>query len=274
MPLFVKKNSEKGQILLVVVLASVISLTVGLAAISRSITNTRVSTEESNSQKALAAAEAGIEEQLNNITVAIPANKPISNGANFSATAVQSNQNAKDFSLNNGNPIAQDDGADIWLSDHKDFSGPKSPTMTLYWTASGTPCNDAALEVAVIYGPYLAGTGPDYNNLNMARYAADPCPSRQSGNRFNDGPTSSSRNGSRGGFYALDLPFINTGYIARVIPLYANTRIAVISDVPLPAQGYVVSSTGKSGDTVRTVRVYQGFPRLPLEFFPYNLFLP
>ena len=59
------KNSQKGQVLLLVVLASVIALTVGLAAISRSITSTRISTEESNSQKALSAAEAGIEEQIN-----------------------------------------------------------------------------------------------------------------------------------------------------------------------------------------------------------------
>jgi Tfp pilus assembly protein PilX len=273
MPLFENRNSEKGQILLIVVLASVISLTVGLAAISRSITNTRVSTEESNSQKALAAAEAGIEEQLNNVSVGITG-KTLSNGSNFSASAVASNQNARDFPLNNGNLILQDEGADIWLSDHTDFSSPKSPQhLTIYWTASGTSCNDAAIEVAVIYGPYIVGTGPDYNNLNMARYTADPCGSRQSGNRLGN-PTSTSFNGNRSGYYALDLPSINSGYIARVIPLYANTKMAVRSDVDLPPQGYVVSSTGKSGDTVRTVRVYQGFPRLPIEFFPYNLFLP
>ena len=47
-----KKQGQKGQILLMVVLATVITLTVGLSAISRTITNTRVSTEEANSQKA------------------------------------------------------------------------------------------------------------------------------------------------------------------------------------------------------------------------------
>ena len=35
-----------------------------------------------------------------------------------------------------------------------------------------------------------------------------------------------------------------------------------------------IKSTGKSGDTVRQIEVFQGHPMLPIEFFPYNLFIP
>ena len=57
-------EKQKGQVLLIVVLVMIVALTVGLSLISRSITNLRTSTEEAESQKALAAAEAGIEQAL------------------------------------------------------------------------------------------------------------------------------------------------------------------------------------------------------------------
>src|SRR3989344_2066165 len=55
---------QKGQVLLIVVLVMIVALTVGLSLISRSVTNLRTSTEEAESQKALAAAEAGVEQAL------------------------------------------------------------------------------------------------------------------------------------------------------------------------------------------------------------------
>src|SRR3990167_7914471 len=93
MGIFRKNSSQKrparppaGQILLIVVLAAVVSLTVGLSAISRTITNTRVTTEEANSQKALSAAEAGIEELLSNQSLfATGTTKTLSNNAIFEA---------------------------------------------------------------------------------------------------------------------------------------------------------------------------------------------
>src|SRR3989344_9543942 len=55
---------QAGQILLIVILVIVISSTVGLSLVSRSITSLRTSTEEAESQEALAAAEAGGERAL------------------------------------------------------------------------------------------------------------------------------------------------------------------------------------------------------------------
>lgn len=269
------RNTESGQILLVVVLAAVISLTVGLSAISRTVTNTRVSTEEANSQKALAAAEAGIEEQLSksNITVGISDPKPLSDGSTFSTTSQE--LGGSQFPLNNGASVDQDDGADIWLSDYPSYNNPLgtlgSPLrLSILWNApanggSGCETTDPAIEIAIISGTR--------NDPSMNRYVVDGCGSRRNSNNF---AVPSSLVSPPGGFnMQYDIPFdIVNGYIARVIPLYTSSPIYVRSNAALPAQGYIINSTGKSGDTVRQVKVIQNFPTLPIEFFPYNIFLP
>ena len=257
-----KKQGQKGQILLMVVLATVITLTVGLSAISRTITNTRVSTEEANSQKALSAAEAGIEELLSNQSLfATGTTKTLSNNSVFETEAVA--VSGTQIHINDGNRILKDDGADIWLTNYPDFSGsPWNGTLTIYWTNTGSACSGPAVEVAVIYGARA--------NPSMGRYTADPCSTRN--NNFS---------GALGGGTVLGKSFQNrisvpvtNGYIARVIPLYANTEMAVVGTSALPVQGYVIDSVGISGDATRKLRVFQGHPRLPIEFFPYNVFLP
>lgn len=267
MKYFASKSSQNGQVLLLVVLASVIALTVGLAAISRSITSTRISSEEANSQKALSAAEAGIEEQINKALTAAGGTIGPSDGtfdeSSFLASAVA--VSGTEFEINDGEKISQDDGADIWLSNYPDFSSPTSPAdLTIYWNASDSNCNtQPAIEIAVVRGP--TKTDP-----NMDRYAIDSCATRRGQNGF-DAPNTSGITGYNRGYR---LPAIPSGYIARVIPLYADSSIAVRSSTSLPPQGYIIESTGTSGDTERKLKVYQGFPKLPIEFFPYNLFLP
>lgn len=275
-PASTRRQGEAGQILLIVVLASVISLTVGLAAISRSVTNTRISTEEANSQKALAAAEAGVEEQLNRANLANTAaitDRQLSNKSEFDATV--DSVDGTQVPINNGLPISQDDGADIWLSDYPSFTNPRSPNLTIMWNAptGSDPCVAPAMEVAVIYGA-------DRNNPSMGRYAADPCSSRRSDNRFTNagGSSSITYGGKTYNFqFTYNIGLINSGYIARVIPLYANAGsmgVRVNNGVGLPPQGFVIDSTGSAGNAVRKVKVFQGYPRVPVEFFPYNLFLP
>src|SRR3990167_4715556 len=107
MDFFNSKNNQKGQILLVVVLAAVVALTVGLSAVSRTITNTKVTTEEANSQKALSAAEAGIEELISNASTLATGQKNLSNNSRYEAgvTPIAS----QDILINNGATILKDD---------------------------------------------------------------------------------------------------------------------------------------------------------------------
>ena len=117
-------NLQSGQALLIVVLVMVIALTVGLSLASRSITNLRNSTDEAQSQAAFSAAEAGVEQavklgDVNGTSILSGVSLHDKNNSEISNVDV-SLIDGSQFLLNNGNPVFQDDGTDIWLSPHTD----------------------------------------------------------------------------------------------------------------------------------------------------------
>jgi len=262
-------KSEAGQILLIVILVIIVASTIGLSLASRTITSLRSSTEEAESQKALAAAETGIERAIQgNVLqtgVAILTGENPSNKSSYftDITQIQSSS----FLINGGNVIPKDEGADVWLSTNPNFTSPINTNLTVYWTVPSGACSTyPAIEIAVVSG--------NRTTPNMTRYVVDSCDSRRAQNSFgapNRGATTISGQSFNFGFA---LPAISSGYIVRIIPLYADSTIGAVSTTPLPPQGYIINSTGKSGNTTRKVTVFRGFPRLPIEFFPYNLFLP
>lgn len=259
------KNSQQGQVLLIVILVMVVALTIGLSVASRSIVSLRTSTEQAESQKALAAAEAGIEQ-------AIKANSAPSPGSLGSAsyTTSLSNISGQNFLLNGGNPIPKNDGFDLWLSDYSTssaeiYKNQKDANLTIYWGDGMDGCANAALEIAVISG--------DRPNPVLTKYAFDACQDRQTGNNF------MYISGGGGTVNGKTFPFgvtvtVTKGFIARIIPLYANAHVGVLSSADLPNQGKVITSTGASGTTERKITVFQSYPSLPVELFPYNLFSP
>ena len=71
-----------------------------------------------------------------------------------------------------------------------------------------------------------------------------------------------------------DVDVTSTDRIMRVRPMYADTSISVSSNTAgheLPVQSTIVTSTGKSGETERTVQVERTVPVAPA-FFDYVLF--
>ncbi|MEK9208075.1 MAG: hypothetical protein AAB922_06315 [Patescibacteria group bacterium] len=272
-------SRQGGQILLVVVLAAVISLTVGLSVASRVVTNTKVATDEADSQKALSAAEAGIDQLVKDKT---KTNSSISFGNNSSVIANNIALSSAQLPVNGGNVIAQDDGADIWLSTYPNYTNQWTGNLKIYWTDnSTTDCTkNAALEIVLIAG---AVANPD-----MDRYVYDSCGTRRTSNHFtnpttvNPAKTILGKKYTHSVFIPVFAPNSTPGIIARVIPLYANTSVAIEGYIPnstvttkiLPAQGSIIDSTGIAGNATRKVRVFQGYPKLPAEYFPYSLFLP
>jgi hypothetical protein len=265
-------NSQSGQILLIVVLAAVVSLTVGLAAVSRTITNTRVSTEEANSQKALAAAEAGVEEQINKTKLAegadvLPYQGDFSNSSKVIAESAPETPKINTiFPLNGGVKVKQDEGADVWLAHYSDFipatTFASSDTLKVLWKGTEDCSTEPAIEIVVL--------SVSKNDPKMDRYALDKC-TRSPSNNFTPVGISSEDGYNRQ--FKIPTP-ISNGYIMRIIPLYNDVEIAIKSSVALPVQGYTIKSTGTAGGTVRKVQVFQPHPMLPIEFFPYNLFIP
>lgn len=283
------RSYQAGQILLIVILVVIVASTVGLSLISRSITSIRTATEEAESQKALAAAEAGIERALQgNVDIAeftIPSNK---SKYSVDVTAVE---NVDSFLLNGGNIIPKNEGADIWLVGHDattgapDYSSGVSPQFFhLYWgSESETECSSAAIQAIVVTrDPSLP------NEIKSFRYTYDSCSSRSDENNFKEadsggglissGLTFGNRTPEQGG--NSDLNQESNIVFMRIIPLYKDTIIGVDTrnhggnnETPLPSQGYVISSTGISGAANRKLNVFKGYPQTYLPYISYGLFV-
>lgn len=275
------KNSKKaqtGQALLIVVLIMVVGLTVGLSLAARSITNLRITTEEENSQRAFSAAEAGIERVLK--TGSGISGVQLGNNATIENATILSSSSTE-FLFNGGNPVPQDIGADLWLSDYSDNPsaiylnpyplGGGTRNIRFYWGISSIRCAVPALEIIIISG--------NLSTPLATRYAYDVCGGRRGQNNFSSGvDIGGTVLGTTFFFRTQDIP-ITRGRIAKVIPLYGDTKIAVTVGGPpplpsLPPQGKMIESTGVSGDTTRKISVFQGFPSIPTELFAYVLFSP
>lgn len=280
------KRSDSGQALLIVVLVMVVSLTIGLSVVSRSITNLRITKEEEQSQRAFSAAEAGVEQALK--TGVDIADQKLENDATIKEVKVTSVGGVSTFLLNGGNVVPKDEGSDVWLSDNPGYGNPKSPEhFSIYWGSESDDCTTsapAAIEAVLISG--------NKNNPSSTRYAFDPC---SRGNNFTPIPAADIGSFDIGGktlkyrtpIQANDRIKVNNGLILRIIPLYANTVVGIDTCNPsgncndddgnnniLPLQAKKIESTGTSGTTTRKITVFQGFPKLPSQFFQYILFAP
>lgn len=266
------KGTTKGQVLLIVVLTTIVALTVGLTIVSRTITNLKMSKQNEESQRAFQAAEAGIEQALKTARDANPSSSTQSfsnSSGSDTKTTVISADSGKNILLNNGEPVDQDSGMDVWLSTYPNYGSPTTGNITIFWSNQDNQTltvkcekNDSsvhsALEVAVLSGSITSPT--------FTKKVFDPCARILNSDEFGG-------EGSVGGVtfnYKATISVTN-GLIMKVIPIYNSTKIAVGSDVALPPQGSLIESTGSSGDTVRKVVYFASYPQIPLEIFPYSV---
>jgi len=271
-------RNDSGQAFLIVVLVMVVVLTVGLSVVSRSITNLRNAGNQESSQKALAAAEAGVERAIkaNSITTTAVTNS-LNNQASYSYTVTQvSGTNA--IPLNGGIPVAKNDGIYVWLVPYSATGSYPSAwsgsTLTIYWGSPSDTCSPslatntmAALEVELVSGTKT--------NPTIQRSVYDPCGVRQSSNGFSSPTSNTVVTNAAGTFhYTAVITGISSGLLAKLSPLYAGTQIAVQGNVALPSQGNIITSTGTADNAQRKITVFQVYPELPMELFPYTLFSP
>jgi len=283
------RRGEAGQILLIVILVIIVASTIGLSLASRSITSLRSSIEEVESQKALAAAEAGIERAIQgNIPINI-SSTDLSNNSRYTAQVAQGNSTR--FLINGGNAIPKDEGADVWFADHDANGNPIVSTalspnfVSLYWGSSseicGTSTAPAAIQAIIATSD---GTAVAY------RFAYDPC------NRGNNFASPDANSGifpviegktfmyatSQGGQNDLAKGGnIKKIVFIRVIPIYKDTIVGVSTcnrggnncPTPLPSQGYVITSTGTAGQTSHKLQVFKGYPQTYLPYLSYGLFV-
>ncbi|MBI2028733.1 MAG: hypothetical protein HYT07_03950 [Candidatus Levybacteria bacterium] len=272
---------ESGQVLLIVILVIIVSLTIGLSIAGRSITNIRTSTEEAESQKALAAAEAGIERALQDTQVGLSSGS-LSPLTGYDTNVVEVGTGANLLLVNGGSLIPQSEGVDIWLAnqdptnDEIEFSVPGATLdLTLHWGVAGEICADdsnpsnwpAAIEVIVIRGTSSL-------NVSSTRSVFDPCNTHR-GNGFSPASTSPTPIGGKTLQFETTNLNITEGIFVRAIPVYKSTFIgAEVGGATFPSQGYQITSTGESGEASRRISVFKGFSQAFLPYISYGLFVP
>lgn len=287
------ETNQAGQVLLIVILVIIVTLTIGLSLASRTLTSLRTSTEEADSQKALAAAEAGIEKALQNTVV---------NSGNFDIftdyETVVDPQDGDRFLLNGGSLITQGEGADVWFAEHNpdgtisfaNTPGRSPQFFHLFWGAPGEENCDlldsskwpAAIEVIVVRTTIL--TDPD--TATTTRYAYDLC---SRGNNFDSAqgvafgplepgwPNFMIRTPGSGN----DLVSGGNLIFMRVVPVYKSAVIGIracnnggANCTALPSQGFEISSTGTTTKATRKIKVFKGHKQSFLPYISYGLFVP
>ncbi len=264
-----KDPYQKGQVLLISLLVLVVAVTVGLSVATRSISTLRMTSAEDSSQRAFSAAEAGIEQALTATVNTTLTGNLTNNSAFTTSTSVLSGDN---FLVNNGSFILKDDPVDVWLSSYPDYISPWTGTLSIYWGSSGDACVDkpetsnsmTALEVVLISGTKVA---PVINH-----FAFDPCATRRNSYNNFSPVLAGGVIGGKSFAHSVNIP-VSSGLLARVIPLYAGTRIG-IAGTDLPPQGTIISSVGNSGGTQRKIVSFRGYPTAPIELYPFLIFAP
>lgn len=285
------KSSERGQALLIVLLAMAVILTVVLSITSRSVVDITTTTYQEDSLRAFSAAEAGVEEVLLKQSAAYGT---LDSSANVTYNAQLTNPIAgRDYIY--PNLLSSGEIATFWFVKHD------SSTYAL--TCSGGGCtranqieicfgntDNSAVEVSVYYDTtFQSYSAPnDYANLKVARLVRDTSNARTLANNF--------------GFTAANCPFGGSTFNHSTGAINLNTDLSIgcgnnnpsclvmakvrilynISPQPvgirvtgslqeLPAQGFQIDSSGTSGESVRKLNVVRGYPE-PASVFDSAIF--
>lgn len=258
------KKGTRGQIALIVLLVLVIMLTVGLAVISRSITEIKISEHQKESVRAFSAAEAGIEEALKDVSVyAGKTNEQIEVGdLKAYVTVSEISNNVETKIKKNGSTKIDLDGADSNLNE-----------LTIYWVKKSDPgenpggvCSESSTPASIEIVVY----NKDGSDYSARRYAYNACDAIDNG--F-DTPS----DGDSDFLKKVDISGIDTvdpgqDKLVSIRAAYNKTTVKVTGNVDLPVQQYRVTSRAVAeGEEVKAVEVSRTVSVLP-EIFDYVLF--
>lgn len=242
-----KKNLKSGQTALIVLLIMVVILTVALSLISRSITDIKISQDEQEALRAFSAAEAGIEDMLNRVTLGVGTTSVTVGTLTANVTITATGENTK-RTLNQGETMQ--------LS--LEGSSPSLTLLNIYWIDSLETIetgDKASLEITNYLNDYSVSRLA-YNANGLVR-----------SNGF-----SSADAGTDGYQSKKQISVVgNTKYIT-IKALYNKTSIMVNSNDVLPTQQYnLTSSVDASKDKSSKITVDRTISSLP-EIFGYTLF--
>ncbi len=260
-----RRSDSQGQALLIILLLVAVGLTIGLAVVSRSITDIRISEQTEEAARAYSAAEAGIESALYSGTNDFG----VFEGASYTATVSGVAEGATTFVF--PQEVTTGEIATLFLVRH-DANG--NLIETAYYTNSNLDVcwqGDTALEVGIYY--------KDGTNYKVARGAYDPNSARRSQNFF----SATDSSGCAGLTNKKTLKFtddfgLSAGRVLlflRLRVLYGNSKVGVSTPGGaggiLPSQGNKIESIGQAGEATRKVEVVRFHPAPP-EIFDFVLY--
>ncbi len=275
------KQVQSGQIVLITLLVLAIATTVALSLISRTTNDTSITRNVEESSRAFSAAEAGIEEALQSATG--------TNGAVTLAAGVTYTVNISTMSGALGlyelpKKTLQGNTETVWLVNHDQSSGAVIETPT-YTAPSIAICwsKKSASEIPALITTLLYKKAGVYKTVK-AVFDPDTV-SRNPSNNFAGSYTAGGCGGSTGTDYKATLTFASlnlsepivpstdTLIALRIRPAYYDTKLYIDAGAEvLPAQGYVIESTGTTvGGTNRKIIVYQQY-RSPSTIFDAALY--
>lgn len=277
----IQKNAQKGQIVLITLLVLAIATTIALSLISRTTNDASITRDVEESSRAFSAAEAGIEEALQSATGTNGA-VTLAAGVTYSVTVNTLSGAAGLYEL--PKKTLQGNTETIWLVDHDQSTGAiiesptyTSPSISVCWS------RQSATQIPALVATLLYKKAGVYKTVK-AVFDPDSV-SRSPSNNFTGTYTTGGCGGSTGTNYKATLTFASlnltepivpatdTLIALRLRPVYYDSKLYIDSGASaLPAQGYIIESTGTTiGGTNRKIIVYQQY-RSPSTIFDAALY--
>jgi len=248
-------KQQAGQVLLITIMLLATTLTVVITNTFKSITDTQITKLQEDSQKALAAAEAGIEKSLNEKSSGVIPNIYIGPGELNDIQDVTTTLSTITSNTYTTPLLTQDSQYTFYLADYPDLTSYWAGDLTLYF-ASET--NIPALELVLVK-----------SDLTFVRYIIkDTSLSFISGSNFFL-PES--------GTYKLEnitfkrkyrLSGISNSKLLIIRLLGASSKLGFEGSSELKKQGETISSQARTTtNIVKKVELRQSYPQIPAEFF-------
>lgn len=258
-------KKQGGQIVLITLLVLTVAITLVLAFIGRTTTNTAITSQLEDSARAFNAAEAGIESALKS---GINSAEVLSGGANFSVTVTNIGGLVGTFEF--PKQTSTENTETLWLVEHAadgsldESSAFRTNLVNVCWSQESTV---PALSTTVVYkrsGAYYVARGA-YDALTESRK-----------NNFTL-PTSTGIGCGKTNVYVKSINFstdfginvaTDTLLMLRIQPFYAATNISfdpILGTLPLQAKRIESTGTVDSG-TTRKIVVYQQYNYAPSLF--------
>lgn len=229
----IKRNitKEKGQVVLMVLLASALILTLGLSASKITTTETQIDTDQELLKKAFNTAESGIDYYL------ATGETTYQSGDETASLEVTNLGEVNDLSFNS--VILEGDQEYFWLVNHNDDGSLGSE----YYSGSNSSVN-----ICTIDNPAVTTLKIDYFYLNGGSYGVSRLVQTT-----NDGCVENF-DISNGGLW--------NSLLLVVTPIDGNTKIKLLGSGKFPVQGKEISATGKVegvNNTVTILNRYEAF---------------